>query len=265
MRYELPWRPVKAGFLALFLGAGLAIAEWKPGENPDPQRILEEAQADARAARYEDALAKHVWFHENALKYEPAMYGVRLSFALSAWEELGAAYPPALEKLRSVRDRAASEVRTGTDARHRFHDVAAINRVLDDPTQTKDLFVWLDTNNPKLAAAVFDIAQPSLVLAKEYRLCGKYLDPDRFFERAREVHDETTSMSVDPAYRQQMRAFADKHFTNEVSTLVALLAVNDRRADAERIVAKAKAAWGDPVFHSELDKALKGEMPEPWP
>jgi hypothetical protein len=229
------------------------MADWKPGENPDPQKILQEAQADAKAGRYEDALAKHVWFHENALKYEPSMYGVRLSFALSYWEELGTAYPPAREKLRSVRDQAASEVRAGNDARHRFHDVAAINRVLDDPTQTKDLFVWLDTNNPKLATEVFDIAQPSLVLAKEYRLCGKYLDPDRSFERALELRDETSSMSVDPAHREDMRAFADKHFTNEVTTLVALLAVN------------AKAAWRDPVFHDQLDKALKGEVPAPWP
>jgi len=44
------------------------LAAWTPPENPNPQQILSEAQSDAKAGRYEDALAKHVWFHENALK-----------------------------------------------------------------------------------------------------------------------------------------------------------------------------------------------------
>jgi hypothetical protein len=80
------------------------FAEWAPPANPDPHKILDEAQDDARAGRYADALAKHVWFHENALKYEPSLAGVRLSFALGYWVAFGNSYPPALQKLKSIRD-----------------------------------------------------------------------------------------------------------------------------------------------------------------
>jgi hypothetical protein len=95
---------------ALFLPTA-TFAQWAPPANPDPDKILNGAQDDAQAGRYADALAKHVWFHENALKYQPALYGVRLSFALSYWAQLGDAYPPALEKLKSIRDETAKKVR----------------------------------------------------------------------------------------------------------------------------------------------------------
>ncbi|MEI9962222.1 MAG: hypothetical protein WDM76_14140 [Limisphaerales bacterium] len=42
---------------------------WRPPQNPDPNKILKEAESDTAAGRYTDALAKHVWYHENALKY----------------------------------------------------------------------------------------------------------------------------------------------------------------------------------------------------
>ena len=39
--------------------------------------------------RHQEALERYVWFHDNALDHAPSMYGVRLSFALSDWENLG--------------------------------------------------------------------------------------------------------------------------------------------------------------------------------
>ncbi len=78
-------------------------ADYTPPVNPDPQKILQEAQADTSAGRYKDALAKHVWFQENALKYQPSMVGVRSSFALMYFGELAQKHPPAMEKLKSMR------------------------------------------------------------------------------------------------------------------------------------------------------------------
>jgi hypothetical protein len=130
-------------------GCSRKVAEnWTPPENPNPKAILDEAEEDADAKRYENALAKHVWYHQNALQFEPAQYGVRLSFALRAWIELGKSYPPALEKLRSVRDEAGKAVREGKRSRDLFHDFVAINKYLEEEDNTMALFLWLDTNNP---------------------------------------------------------------------------------------------------------------------
>jgi hypothetical protein len=105
-----------------------ALAQWKPVANPVPDKILNEAQEDAAAGRYEDALAKHVWFHENALTYAPAMYGVRLSFALSYWAALGAMYPPALQKLRHQRRKSAGCAESISTPRSHFSGRARFAR-----------------------------------------------------------------------------------------------------------------------------------------
>src|SRR5688500_5081235 len=105
----------------LYSMTSIAQSDWKPPEKPDPSVILNEAESDAGAKRYPDALAKHLWFHENALKYERGLYGVRLSFALGAWFELGKQYPPALEALKEVRDIAGRRVRERKGKRGDFH------------------------------------------------------------------------------------------------------------------------------------------------
>ncbi|HEY2343764.1 MAG TPA: hypothetical protein VGH90_12060, partial [Chthoniobacteraceae bacterium] len=73
--------------LLLFLvvawaSCGIAWAEWTAPKNPEPQKILAEARQDAAEGRYQDALAKYTWFHMNALRYDPKLYNVRLTFAL---------------------------------------------------------------------------------------------------------------------------------------------------------------------------------------
>jgi hypothetical protein len=126
-----------------------AKAAWTPPANPDPQQILTEAQADARAGRYEVALAKHVWFHRNSLKIDPAFYGVRLSFALMYWKELAKVYPPAKAKLIELRDEAEKQVGSGRDGLEAFVDFEAINTELGENEKTVALFKSLDKNKPR--------------------------------------------------------------------------------------------------------------------
>ncbi len=253
-------------FGVVFCGSAAGQAPWSPGENPHPSAILDEAKADVTSGRYAEALAKHVWFFENALKYAPAMYGVRLSFALSYWKTLSDSYPPALEKLKAERDDAAAKVRESKDSRHSFHDFRSINGVLAEDAKTVELFLWLDANSPATASAVYDLAQPSLVTAKEYGVCGRYLlDPDRSLERMVRLYSEEKKIAGDSEFRQEMSDIADKSLSNGVGTLVALLVVNGRTAEAKRVADGAMKARGDSAFRARIESALKGEVPPPWP
>jgi hypothetical protein len=45
-----------------------------------------------------------MWYFNHALEYQPGQVGVRLSFALSDWVELGRSYPKALQALIEIRD-----------------------------------------------------------------------------------------------------------------------------------------------------------------
>ncbi|MEI2722678.1 MAG: hypothetical protein V9H26_03780 [Verrucomicrobiota bacterium] len=254
----------------LFLIAGCSQKtneRWTAPDNPNPQTVLDEAEQDATAKRYENALAKHVWFHENALKIQPSLYGVRLSFALSAWVELGKSYPPALEKLRSTRDETSKTFREGKASRDLFHDFESINDRLGETAKTKELFLWLDTHNPNAAKLVFDIAEPALVKAKEYRLCGKYLDPNGSFRRMRDSYRyDKQRISKNPKIGKDMlREYAENSFSHKTTTLVALLTVNGRKDEAALIAAEAASEWDDPMFKTRLEKAKNGEVPVPWP
>ncbi|MCA9140941.1 MAG: hypothetical protein KDB00_29420 [Planctomycetales bacterium] len=114
--------------------------DWNPPRNPNPDAILDEAQADTQAGRYKIALAKHVWFHENSLSIEPSLYGVRLSFALSDWIELAKQYPPALSKLKEIRDKAKENVVAQKKVRESFHEMESINDHLGEHSKTREFF-----------------------------------------------------------------------------------------------------------------------------
>lgn len=129
-----------------------------PDDEPTPN-LAEAAYADARRfakeGAFAEALERHEWFHEHALTYQPSYYGVRLSFALSAWQDLGTKYPPALEALKRVRDRDAELVRLPGSSDHLFRDVVSINRVLGENAATMNLFREIEHAWPELARSRF--------------------------------------------------------------------------------------------------------------
>jgi hypothetical protein len=250
----------------ILLLPSIVVAEWAPPAKPDPDAILQEARRDTRAGRFADALAKHVWYHNNALKYEPALAAVRLSFALSYWHQLASVYPPALIKLRIIRDEVAEKVRrkpagsSPFDSFAAFQEFSSINRELQEDGKTKDLFVWLDANRPNVAKIVFGPAEPALIQSKEYLLCGKYLDPDHTLEQEIEIYRLHKQMS-EP--RKEFQEFRENHFSDSVATLVALLVLNGRKADADRISREALKVKDDAAFRQALLSAAKGQIPPP--
>lgn len=255
-------RNVLAGLLLMFTAP--AFADWVPPANPDPRAILDEARADARDGRYADALAKHLWFHNEALKHSRALYGVRLSFALGGWVDLGAQYPPARAALKQVRDEAIEALRTGSDYYEAFHDVASINTELKAEAETVALFRWLDREAPDRARAVYRIAEPILVRAKAYKLCGKYLDPQNAYLRYVRHFRFGLDYAKDSRFGGRAERFAYAHFVNSVATLVALLVLNERAQEANEVAEMALLEWDDKGFAAELETALQGSVPRPW-
>jgi hypothetical protein len=256
----------------LLAGVVGAAEAWTPPESPDPQRILNEARSDVRERKFETALAKHVWFHEHALEYQPSLSGVRLSFALGSWMRLAEVYPPALVKLTEIRDETLRRVAPKKRGRISFEDfqaLAAINRELDEESITVDAFRALDADDSDSAERVFLVAQPDLVEAKEYKLCGKYIETDESLRRIVDAYRMMRKHEQKPRVGSPLPEFATKKFINSAATLVALLVVNDRKAEAESLAPECKKEAGDAAFHAKLaaalDGALKGTVPKPWP
>ena len=248
--------------------ANLSHSEWIPPNNPDPQTILREVRADADAGEFETALAKHIWFHRYALKYLPSLYGVRLSFALGYWGELGKSYPAALDRLVRIRDstRQAFLRRKNKQLRDLFHDFSSINRELDEDKQTVELFIELDRLASPKAELVFELALPALLMAKEYKLCGKYLNPLANLELySQRFHQHEQWSTGSEEMKRSLRKHGRREFTNDVTILVALLVFNRRKSEAAKVAKAARKEWPSQAFHLALSKAMAGKVPNPWP
>jgi hypothetical protein len=243
--------------------------EWQPPEKPIPSDILQEARGDAAAGRYDEALAKHLWYHRNAVKIEPAQSGVRVSVALTAWKKLADTYPPALGKLFEVRNEAAAKLVANEDASQAFsvfQEFAAINKMLGEEPRTVDLFAKLHLQQPTVAKLVYALAEPALVRAREYPLCSYYLDSEQRLRVQLMSFDANKRLAKDPKFARHHLDFSGRErFTDNIATLVALLVVNGRTVEAEKTAVAAKKEWDDPTFHAAIDDALKGHVPEPRP
>lgn len=138
---------------------------------------LNAARMSTLEGRYEEALREFVWFHEQALKEQPALYGVRLSFALGYWIDLAEVYPPARTALEAIRDRKTGVLRVGVGSAPLFADVAAINEYLKCEEETYVLFSELARLHPALAQRCAKSALSAIVKAGDFALARRF-SPD---------------------------------------------------------------------------------------
>lgn len=150
----------------------------------DASAHLAAARLMTREARYEEALRELQWFHEHALEDTPGMYGVRLSYALIEWADLGQLYPPARTALEELRERKTALLLAGQGNRHLFTDVRAIHDAMGEQERTHALFVELDKIAPDLAQSCANQALTAIIAAGDYALAERLLpEPERVVRR----------------------------------------------------------------------------------
>lgn len=248
----------------LFVCCGADVKDWIPGENPVPRIILREAQVDAREGRHAVALAKHVWYHQHAVEHDESAKNTRLETALGHWNELGKVYPPALSKLKELRDAAFERVKKGERLPQSFEDLAAINRRLRETIRTKDAFLWLHEHNPDAAKEVFKIAGTALTETGEYKRYGEYERPS--VRRSKIIYYHQLQLKTadrNPKYSASRLKMAEDILTHDASMLVACLVIAGREAEAKRTAEILKEQCDSRKYHESLEKALQGTVPKP--
>lgn len=142
----------------------------------DMQKYLRETVRITKEGNYEEALEKHVWFHDHALEHQSSMTGVRLSFALSYWTDLGEKYPPALEKLKEIRDAKEDLIKQGEGSFELFHDVSSINRELGEEERSLDLFKAVEATESEQTNRLWIIIKDTAFKYKDYELVNRYIE-----------------------------------------------------------------------------------------
>lgn len=219
------------------------------------KKALDDAERFAQQGEYEKALERHVWFHENALKIKPSYYGVRLSFALSYWVELGKKYPKAMETLKSIRDQKTSRLIAGEHNRELFHDVESINDHIAEMDATVELFEYLDRTNPQFAESIYDIADKSLFKSERYSLARKYLgNPKERFDIAKRNYQSGLEFSKNIVNDAPTRAVFERIFTDEVIRIVTILDKSNERESALKIRDEALKIFDSPEIKNVFKK-----------
>jgi len=215
--------------------------------------------------RHEEALRELVWFHEHALEEEPALSGVRLSFALGHWMDLARAYPPARPALEAQRDRHVADLLDGGGGREAFRDIASINDHLGCMDQTYRVFLDLLARDPDTAQACSRRAMEAIIAAGDFALAGRFLpDPERVVRRASEflnwevAHRGRRRFTPAPRIKAGIYNYAE-----EVKQILAVLTGCGRQQEAARIAQLA----ADLIPATTIRRAVRAALlpgARPW-
>lgn len=214
----------------------------------DARGHLDAGQTAAREGRYEDALREYVWFHNHALEENEALRGVRLSYALLYWTELGALYPEALRQLEAIRDQKSTKLIAGEGGAGLFRDVAAINESFGATEQTWRLYQQLDELQPELAKACAQAALPSIVAARDYRLARKIMPPPeaRIRRLTHSMNRDVADIKNEPFTRAPKRWAYIGIYAESVREILLVLNGTGDAAEACRLEALALQLIPDP-------------------
>jgi hypothetical protein len=140
----------------------------------DPGDILQEAREACASKHYSLSLEKYRWFFDNALKIKKSYYGVRLSYCLSEWADLGNVYSPALEKLTLLKESALKEFRN-TNSHCQFHEYESICNALGCPEEPVKVFEEIAIKDKALAEKLFTYVYAELARQSKWEICREYM------------------------------------------------------------------------------------------
>jgi hypothetical protein len=167
-----------------------------------------------------------------------------------------------MDALRQARDTAELRFHDAGFDFHSFHDLCALNRILNEPDRTATAFKIADRTDPGAASRLYHVAESVLIRRQEYALCGKYLDPEKQLGSAVYRYQINTKLELEFAEsRPELPKTATMWFVQEAATLIALLVKNGRPEDASWVARTALAQLDDQSFRPAFDAAHEGNIP----
>ena len=234
------------------------IRDYLP-EFEDMRKYLKETVNLSDKGKYKEALKRHIWFHNHALEHEPSMYGVRLSFALSYWKQLGEVYTPALTALKKIRDDKTALLEKGKGDFDLFMDVSALNETLGEESKTVDLFKILDRKNNNLAKKCWEGAKRDIIKNKAYKLAGKYIkDFTEEFNKIKNLYKRKKEMSKARKMSEIFTRANTNSFVKEVLGIMEVAIALGKVKTAEKIQAEAIKVLDDPRLRRAFPNKKKG-------
>ena len=187
---------------------------------------------------YDRSLNRYEWFFDNCLSIDQAYYGVRLSYVVEEWAELGRMYPAATDSLAAkLEDSLAALLQTPSV--ELYHDIVAISGYLDQPQIAVKAFRQLESTDPVIAKRAIHFGWELLFNAEEHTLLAAYIPSasDRYAEIL-QLLDHSVK-AYDPDWGEDYLGWAHETFRNNTDMLVTTLRKTGRVAEANEIIGRA--------------------------
>jgi hypothetical protein len=236
---------------------------------PDMQKYLNDTRVLVKQGKYQEALERHIWFHEHALEYDKAMLGVRTSFALSDWKNLGKVYPPALDSLKKTRDRKMEKILTDQYASIQssandqhigmlFQDMTSINRVLEEDSITVQFFQSLILLNPETAGKCWIYAKEALFNEKRFDILNIYIKSpvNEYREVKNRYLSEVNRDNNIKVARESLKTYSEIRFIEKCTQLIQFSLYNNDEKSAKEIHDEAISIIENDLLRLAIDAEL---------
>jgi hypothetical protein len=204
----------------------------------EPTEVLDQARAAFNSRDFATALERYEYFFDHALDDDPdAMYGVRLSFCIDEWYQLGQLHPPAMARLGEKADEALVALEDTRDP-ERFQDYVSICVLLkrgDEPVQR---FLDFHTADPDLAKQIVRFVWDELVADRRWSVCADYVtDSQDQYDAALLRLDQTMRVCKnDPELGgAELEAQIEDWYIRDVANLILVLRHAGRGTEAAAI------------------------------
>jgi hypothetical protein len=230
-----------------------------------PIQVLREARSLVKSGAYAEAFDKYRWFYDNALVYERALCGVRNSYVLMEWADLGKVFPPARQELEIVRDEKVALLREGSSNAELFIDVSAINSVIGQVELTSAIYAEIAENEPEFAQKCFRAALPALVHTLDFTLARRFIKSPEdslgaFAKILNRNIESGHSMDADSPITLQ-KALVHNYVKNVLHLLDVFVGVGDA-AETRKFAVAAVELVSPSISRDEVREKLRPYLPE---
>lgn len=242
-------------FLALF--PFCLVAEEKEGAENPIQAALDKGRKLVLEEKYEEGVQHFILCIDLTEETKNARFSPSYE-ALIDWRDLGKKHPPAVEWMAAKRD--ASTVRffeiaidTGDleesiPYRTKVHMITLMNRHLEQPEVTVQLFKKIEEEFPRFAQFVDEFCSEALIAEGEYDLVLKYLgDPETKFDEFKEKYFRWEDLER----RGKAGIFAgsnERNFISNIDRFLKVLYASGATERADQLKAKAMKVVDSPTY-----------------
>lgn len=170
--------------------------------------------------KYAEALAAHQKYFNDSKG--TSYSGVRLSFGLSSWAELGKTYPPAHMALAQLATERKNIIHAGKADFDVFHEYTSINSYINRQDESIETFLYVEKHHPQQVQRLYPLVEDILIAKKQYDIIKKYAsDPIYEFEGLRNNRERSLSQlrKKQPGYTlEQINAEFDQKYKTLLET-----------------------------------------------